>query len=237
LATTLNKEVDCNQNSTFTPPAYPTYTPYTYPAAIPASDQYLGYQAVGLSSDYRSSVASTTLNWATGTDGVGVPPSNLVQGVDWGQCSGKAYPGGDYYGLKDIGGQGSYLAGAITEAQYLLGQNARPGTTNAIIVVSDGAMTSKSFDSNPCATAVHAAAQATAAGTAVYSIGYGADSTACPDSTGITALQTMQGIASTPQTFFNQPSSGDLTTAFQQVATDLTDSRLIPECSAAPPAC
>jgi Flp pilus assembly protein TadG len=231
-ASTLNKEVDCNSGSTFTT-ATPTWTPYTYNSGqsdggIPASDQYLGYQAVGLSSDYRPSVANTTLNATT---------SKLVESVDWGQCSGGSYPNGDYYGLKDIGGQGSYLAGSITEAQHLLNVNARPGTTNAIIVLSDGQLNSKSFDSNPCASAISAAAQAKAAGTEIYSIGYGADGTACPDSTRITALQTMQGIASTPQTFFNQPSAGDLTTAFQQVATDLTDSRLIPDCSAAPPAC
>jgi hypothetical protein len=47
----------------------------------------------------------------------------------------------------------------------------------------------------------------------------------------------MTNIASNSGTFFNQPTSGDLTAAFQQVATDLTDSRLIPDCSAAPPAC
>ena len=127
--TTLDKEVDCNQSSTFTV-TYPTWTPYTYTAPqIPAGDQYLGYQAVGLSSDYRPSVASTTLNATTST---------LVESVDWGQCPGGTYPGGNYYGLKDIGGQGSYLAGAITEAQNVLNQNARTGATNAIVILSDG---------------------------------------------------------------------------------------------------
>jgi hypothetical protein len=47
----------------------------------------------------------------------------------------------------------------------------------------------------------------------------------------------MTAIASSSQTFYNQPSSGDLTTAFQQVATDLTDSRIIPDCTVAPPGC
>ena len=228
-ATILNKEVDCNSGSSFST-TYPTYTPYTYPAAIPAGDKYLGYQAVGLSSDYRPSVANTTLSSTT---------SKLVEGVDWGQCPGGAYPGGDYYGLKDIGGQGSYLAGAITEAQHLLNVNARPGATNAIIVLSDGQLNKPSTftDNNPCHSAVSAATQAKAAGTVVYSIAYGADGTACPDATSITALQTMKGIASNSQTFYNQPTGGDLTQAFQQVATDLTDARLIPDCTAAPPAC
>ncbi len=58
---------------------------------------------------------------------------------------GNKYPGGDYYGIKDIGGQGSYLAGAITEAQYMLATTADAhdrGTTypvtNAIVILSDG---------------------------------------------------------------------------------------------------
>jgi Putative Flp pilus-assembly TadE/G-like/von Willebrand factor type A domain len=229
-ATIMNKEVDCNSGSSFTT-TYPTYTPYTYPAAIPLGDQYLGYQAVGLSSDYRPSVANTTLNSTT---------SNVVEGVDWGQCPGGTYPGGNYYGLKDIGGQGSYLAGSITEAQHLLNVNARPGTTNAIIVLSDGQLNDpKTFtDNNPCTSAIGAATQAKAAGTTIYAIAYGSNGTRCPDtSNSYTDVQTMQDIASGTETFYDQPTSGDLTQAFQQVATDLTDSRLIPDCTAAPPGC
>ena len=39
-------------------------------------------------------------------------------------------------------------------------------------------------------------------------------------------------MASSSETFFNQPTAGDLTAAFQQVGEDLTDSRLIPDCTA-----
>ena len=185
---------------------------------------------MGLSSDYRPSVANTTLSSTT---------SKVVEGVDWGQCPGGVYPGGDYYGLKRPAGQGSYLAGAITEAQHLLNVNARPGATNAIIVLSDGALNKPATftDNSPCHSAISAATQATAAGTTVYSIAYGADGTACPDATSITALQTMTDIASNSETFYNQPSGSSLTAAFQQVATDLTDSRLIPSCTVAPPGC
>jgi hypothetical protein len=234
VKTILNKEIDsplpCSSSTTFAT-TYPTWTPYVYPAAIPAGDRYLGYQAVALSSDFRPSVGNTTLNWTT---------SPLVESVDWGQCSGSKFPGGtDAYGLKSIGGQGSYLAGAITEAQYLLGVNARAGATNAIIVLSDGQMTAPSTftDNNPCRSAVSAATQAKAAGTVVYSIAYGSDGTRCPDSTRITDLQTMQDIATDSQTFYNQPAAGDLTAAFQQVATDLTGARIIPDCTVAPPGC
>jgi hypothetical protein len=232
-STILNKEVDCNASSSFAV-NYPPWTAYTASSTppnfgVPTSDQYLGYQAVGLSSDYRPSVANTTLNWTT---------SQLVESVDWGQCPGMTYPGaGDNYGLKDIGGLGSYLAGSITEAQHLLDVNARPGATNAIIVLSDGQLTAmtqskNSFtDSTPCASAISAATQAKAAGTVIYAIAYGSNGTTCPNSSS-TDLQTMQGIASNSETFFNQPTSGDLTLAFQQVGTDLTNSRLIPNCVA-----
>jgi hypothetical protein len=229
-STNLNKEVDCNSSTNLTTVAYPTYTAYTYNAGsadggIPVGDVQTGYQAVGLSSDYRPSVLNTTLNWTT---------SSVVRAVDWGQCTGSAYPGGTYYGLKVIGGQGSALAGSITEAQHLLNVNSKVGVTNAIVVVSDGQLGS---GTNPCTAAVNAATQAKAAGTVVYSIAYGADATQCSDSTKPTSLATMTSLASSSQTFFNAPAASGLTAAFQQVATDLTDSRLIPECTAAPPAC
>jgi Putative Flp pilus-assembly TadE/G-like len=234
-STNLNKEVDCNSNTNLTTTPYPTYTPYTYPSAIPAGDVQIGYQAVALSSDYRPSVANTTLNWGTLATPATPATSNLVQAVDWGQCTGSTAPAGTYYGLKDVGGQGSALAGSITEAQQLLNVNAKVGVTNAIIVVSDGQLDSQT---NPCAAAISAAAQAKAAGTVVYSIAYGADSTRCGDATNPpTSLAAMTSIASSSQTFFNAPATSGLTAAFQQVAVDLTDSRLIPECTAAPPAC
>ena len=233
---TLNSDVDCNSTNSFTT-IYPTYAPYTYNATasdggIPASDAYLGYQVVGLSSDFRPSAANTTLNWTT---------SQLVESVDWGQCPGSTYPGaGNKYGLNDVGGQGSYLAGAITEAQHLLNANTRTGATNAIIVLSDGQLNApRGFtDTRPCGSAINAATQAKAAGTLIYAIAYGANGSACPDaSPRYTDLQTMQGIASNAETFFNQPASGDLTQAFQQVATDLGGSRIIPDCTVAPPGC
>ena len=238
-ATTTDREIDCTNYPSSKPAfkvTYPTYTPYTYSATqpnggIPTSDEYSGYQAVGLSSDYRPSVSNTTLNATT---------SNLVEAVDWGQCPGGTYPGGNYYGLKDIGGQGSYLAGAITEAQYQLTQApARQGVTNAIIVLSDGELNQPSTftDNNPCQSAVNAATQAKAAGTVIYSIAYNSSGNCADTSKTITALSAMQQIASNSETFFNQPTSGDLTSAFQQVGEDLTDSRLIPDCTQAPPAC
>ncbi len=237
---TLTDETDCNTTESFAD-LYPQWTPYTYPGAIPASDEYLGYQAVALSSDYRPSVANTTLNSTT---------SNLVESVDWGECPSQAYPSSATnpynYGLKDIGGHGSYLAGAITEAQYLLQQNQRAGATNVIVIESDGEMTEPTTFSNgtqsktPCLDAYNAAAQAKAAGTTVYTIEYNSNGSCGPDSPTDTydnADTLMQDMASNSGTYFNDPSAGDLTQTFQQVGTDLTDSRLIPDCTAAPPGC
>jgi hypothetical protein len=233
---TLAKEVDCNNGESFSD-TYPTWTPYTYNASqpdggIPTSDDYLGYQAVGLSSDFRPSAANTTLNGTT---------SNLAEAVGWGQCSGGTYPGGNYYGLKDIGGQGSYLAGAITEAQHLLDVNARPGVENAIIVESDGQLNDpKTFtDDDPCYSAIQAAAQAKAAGTTIYAIAYGDNGTQCPRKNygSYTDVQTMQDIASSPSTFFNQPTAGSLTSTFTQIGDSLSSARLIPDCTLPPPNC
>lgn len=234
-ASTLDDEIDCKATDLFSD-TYPTYTPYTYSSTksdggIPSSDDYLGYQAVGLSSDYRSSVAATALNSTT---------SNIVEAVDWGQCPGGTYPGGNFYGVKVIGGQGSYLAGAITEAQHLLDQNARAGAQNVIIVESDGQLNNpKTFtDNNPCNSAIEAATQAKAAGTLIYALAYGSNGTECPDTNySYTDVQTMDDIASNSETFFDEPSAGDLTAAFQQIGVDLSDSRLIPDCTAAPPNC
>jgi Flp pilus assembly protein TadG len=234
-STILKEETDCKSSDSFAD-TYPTYSAYTYSSSktdggIPTADDYSGYEAVGLSSDYRPSVASSTLNATT---------SSVVEAVDWGQCSGGTYPGADYYGLKDIGGQGSYLAGAITEAQHLLNQNARAGAQNAIIVESDGQLNDpKTFtDKNPCTSAINAATQAKAAGTTIYAIAYGSNGTECPDtSNNYTDVETMEDIATSGETFFNEPTAGDLTAAFGQVGVDLSDSDLIPDCTQAPPNC
>jgi len=232
---TLNKEIDCSSSSSFAV-TYPTYQSYTYNSGqpdggIPAADDYIGYQAIALSSDYRPSSANATLNSTT---------SNLVASLDWGQCPGVVYPNGDYYGLKDIGGQGSYLAGAITEAQHLLNVNARAGAKNVIIVLSDGQMNNpKTFtDKNPCNSAVQAATQATAAGTTIYAIAYGSNGTVCPD-TGYTYTdkQVMQDIASSAKTFFYDPNNGGLTGTFATIGTALGDPRLIFDCPPAPATC
>jgi len=108
------------------------------------------------------------------------------------------------------------------------------------------------YRSTPCHQAVSSAQAAAAAGTAVYAIAYdtgsvqcwgwrstgtGTDGKSCNKTNGyqfrcleqpnITALTMVQGIASDPSKFYNQPNAADLTSVFQQIAQDLSGPELI----------
>lgn len=212
--------------------ARPRIAPYSYPT-LPT------YQVVNWSSDYRTSSSAKSL----------ASKSNLV--VAAGGVSGCS-------GLQSIGGDGTYYAGVIYAAQAALQAIATKGTQNVMIVLSDGdanapanvmpgaSTTSGTYPStkNQCAQAVTAAQAATAAGTRVYTIAYGATSGGCyTDASGITPCQTMQQMASSPQYFYSdytaaagngacvsasQPVSG-LNQIFTQIASGLTLARLIPD--------
>ncbi|HEX3617135.1 MAG TPA: hypothetical protein VHU61_11400 [Solirubrobacteraceae bacterium] len=191
------------QNSTGT-----LFTPYASPGYV---DNFPGYEAVPLSSDYLTD-SGGTVGLATG--------SNLVESVYWAQCTAAEangngagnFPGGDYYGIKDIGGQGSYLAGAITEAQYLLAEAAAAQPTrtingtaypvsSGIVILSDGELNDPksgsdgvdpdatsgniSFSSTqPCEDALKAATAAQNAGTVIFSIAYDDSGGDCDDGSG-----------------------------------------------------
>ena len=104
----------------------------------------------------------------------------------------------------------------------------------------------------PCQSAVNSADAAAAAGTWVYGIAYDTASTSCwgwkstgtgtdgqscakqngyqfrcAEQPAITATSMVQGVASDPTRFFNQPNPGDLTAIFKRIATDLTGARLL----------
>jgi Flp pilus assembly protein TadG len=204
------------------------YPPWVEPtggtlSAIPSSDSgsaAAGYEAVGLSSDYRTSgsTTSTALN----------PSSDLVKSVSTYACSTTAWPGsysttinrqtttvnGDFYGIKEIDGHGSYLAGAVTYAEYALLTASRASTTTPVIVIeSDGDLDTPSNNSvnwapptssssaaayeafeDPCLSAIEAADQAKAAGVAVYSIQFDAANEPCADD----STDTRSGVTSGP---------------------------------------
>jgi len=131
--------------------------------------------------------------------------------------------------LTNKGGQGSYAAEVITKAQATLAATTN-NATNVIIFLSDGdynaTQTNLSGQSskvaNQCAQAVTAAQTATAAGTQVFSVAYGAStssSSSCgSDSpTHISACTTMQTIASSSSKFYSTDSICSSTNAFSSL--------------------
>jgi Flp pilus assembly protein TadG len=196
------------------------------------------YTVVPLSSDFLTSDTSGTLN--TGT-------SHLADAVYWTNQSGCS---SSKYGLQDPGGAGTYYAGVINEAQAALAKLS--GSVNAMIAVSDGAAnatqsdfvsgTSSTYYTNDCQQAVNAAQNATAAGTQVYSIAYGAStspSASCTtDSPAISGCTTMMEIASQPSMFYSDDADGcvssanptltSLSQAFAAIGYSFTFTRVLP---------
>jgi hypothetical protein len=149
--------------------------------------------------------------------------------------TGKTYEPGDqvivsstYYSYK---GSGPSVSSATT----------KPGTGASWATYwtkLSGASATKA--ANQCAGAVAAAAQAKAAGTRVYSIGYSPSTSASgscsTDSPAISACQTMRSIASDPSTFYSttttascQPGTGmSLNSIFYSLAQTFNNSRLLP---------
>jgi hypothetical protein len=240
----LAEEINCTAGSTFADEYPPWQDPTT--AGILSSDAYVGYQAVGLSSDYRLQDASADTTASTSTS------SNIVEALYWGTCTPATYPAGtgnnpNAYGLKDVGGVGSYLAGAISDAQYELQQNARAGATNVIVIESDGELnptttfSDGSTSTTACTDAYNAAAEAKAAGDTIYTIEYDSDGT-CGDGSGAwgDADTLMTGMASSTSDAHEVNGAGDLTAPFQAVGDSIgsgAKSTLIPVCTQAPPAC
>jgi len=208
------------------------------------------YQIVPFSSDYRTSDTATSLDSS----------SDLVIAAGGGCSSGLGAPGGE----------GTFYAGVIDTAQSALATAAanRPNTKNVMILVSDGEANATTAlgmayptpkpstfysASGQCQQAVTEAQAAASAGTTVYSVAYGAQSTGCTTDSGTysSPVCTMQGIANSPtsnapgyvqnnQNFFTDVTSvtsgcassarstGTLNQIFQAISDDLTVSRLIP---------
>jgi hypothetical protein len=263
-ATAVADETNCSSTETFsvTYPPWENYTDQvgavgqipssalnfnttTYPYHDTVGDAYSGYLIVPLANDFQTTSGGVT--------SLNVSSSKVVQAVDWGETGCTNFPGNDDYGVKDIGGQGSYLAGAITAAQYALGQapatnSAGQTITKAMIILSDGEFGAPNSgkdgvspgssgnvgwsSSIPCQDALNAATQAKNAGTLIFSIAYNSSGNCGPDGTGGytgTAANLMKQLATTGDFI---ATSGDLTTAFGQAASQLTgNSQLTPDCA------
>jgi Flp pilus assembly protein TadG len=200
-----------------------TIVPYGTPSSSPPY-----FTIVQLSSDYKTS----------NTSGLNAGGSDVVDTVSWASQTGCSANNPTKYGLQDPGGESTYYAGVIAEANNDLSnlQVPRANMQSAIILLSDGdAEASKSDFSaaalaanptiyeNECHQAIKAAANA--AGTQnlkgmnnwVYAIAFAAStstSSSCKTDTAaepISGCQTMYDIASDPNKFYNdggKPSDG-----------------------------
>ena len=107
-----------------------------------------------------------------------------------------------------------------------------------MIFLSDGAANyggnsePASYRNQPCHAGVNSANTAKAQGTTVYSIGYDLDGVngvyeRCQtrsngiESPNMNALEAMQQIASSPDTFYNKPLPGQLNSIFDRIASDI----------------
>ena len=215
-ATQAPRDYDCSST-----PA-PTIAKYN---ASPA------YEILPLGSDYRVSAAAG-LN----------TNSNLVRAARGGASNCQQ-------GISAIGGVGTYYSDAITTAQSALISEGRTSAQKVLILLSDGDASAKSGDiasgklANQCAQAITAAKAATTAGTWVYSIAYGASTSATgscsTDSPKISACSTLQQIASDSTKFFSDTVGGsstctsaansitNLSSIFSAIVTDVTGVRLV----------
>lgn len=132
----------------------------------------------------------------------------------------------------------------IAAAQSALTTTGRAGVQKVIIFLSDGDASASSSNvgsakyANQCHQGITAAQAATAAGTKVYALAYGASTSAgssCgTDSPQISACSTLQQMASSPSMFYSDNASGctssansvtELVSIYSQVGTSLSSPR------------
>jgi Flp pilus assembly protein TadG len=188
----------------------------TFPGLLASSDAAYDYQncGTGMASKYISqyagppttsppyfTIVQPSSNYKTSDSGsLNGSSSNLIQAVDWqdgNNCT------ASQYGLQALGGEGTYYAGIIAEAQTDLSALSAPRSSmqSAIILLSDGAAnstwnsngcngnpancdytsgTTSTYGQNDCHQAVSAAQRAAATKNAaglttwVYAVGFGA---------------------------------------------------------------
>ena len=232
-----------------------TSTAYTFPSASATSYNPSGsgtgtYQLTQFLSDYRTSDAATSLNSASSL----VKAAGAVSGC--GSMQPSNYDGvyGTYYAGAIYAAQAALLAeqAANPGSQNVMillsdGDSTAPQYNGSYNVMPSPATANGLYPSwvNECNQAVTAASVATATGTRVYSVAYGSPQTGCASDTSpiISPCQTMANIASASQYFFsdyNQSGSNStcfsneqpvtsLSGIFTQIASDLTNGRLIPD--------
>jgi Flp pilus assembly protein TadG len=129
--TSAPNDASCSSTSTITPEAYSCYQSTSAPCPSAGTT----YQIVGLSNNYKASNTSTSLASTGSTSSLINATCQSGSSIDQNGVSGSC---GTCQGNKAVGGEGTYLAGAINAAQSILTTNAAPGVQNVIIVLSDG---------------------------------------------------------------------------------------------------
>ncbi|HMG86099.1 MAG TPA: pilus assembly protein TadG-related protein [Terracidiphilus sp.] len=195
-ANTTTYDTDCSGTA-------PTILPYTTPVKGATWSA-----PTGTAGTYQ--LTTYTSNWTSSNQVGGAlsSSSSLVNGVGG--------PTGSCSGIDSVGGDGTYYAGAIYAAQSSLvaAKAAAPGSRNIMIILSDGDASASSgkMQSPPgtnvghngntypslddqCHQAITAAQYATANGTTVYSIAYGASSSGCSTDTGGLSISPCQAMA------------------------------------------
>lgn len=196
------------------------------------------YQVVGFSSNYASQDPTSQSN--SGAQNTSLLTNSLLV---------NATGGGGCAGLQAVGGASTYFAEVIYQAQadlaaqYTTRLNAGQQTQNVMIILSDGDAEASTSDFgsatgmnyktatypsyfDECEQAVQAAAAATNAGTTVYTVAYGTQSSGCntdassytvkvsgttyknPSASNLTPCQAMQKMASSSSTFYSDYVAG-----------------------------
>ena len=207
--------------------------PYTFPAtgATTYSPTGATYQILGYLNNYQVYPVPKSGPALSGS-------SNLVMAAGGAsKCT----------GMQNPGGEDTYYAGVIYAAQASLiaEQTGNPNSKNAMIILTDGeaqatkndlgssATSNGTYPSyvNECGQAITAAQAAATAGTRVYTVAYGSQSSGCTTDTsgfskGVTPCQTMQQMASDSKYFYsdyNQSGSGSTCQSASQPVTSLND--------------
>jgi Flp pilus assembly protein TadG len=222
------------------------------------------YQVVPLSSNFRTSDSTTGTSPLTTSTTVSSTSPSIVNAV-----GGNSYFGGTgCTGMSAKGGVSTYYAGALFAAQMYLANNSRTNAQNVIILLSDGDANNASFNGSDkfstggnypsnidgCQQAYQIATAAKAAGTKIYTVGYGVASGGCESDSGDktpagnswTACSALRDIASSDANFFvdtSSANSGDcahatsvtmngktntLSAIFTAIVGDLSLPRLVP---------
>ncbi|MGA8085862.1 MAG: VWA domain-containing protein [Terracidiphilus sp.] len=234
-------------NDTTCPSGNPTTAPYSTPTPGASWTAPTGASATYQISDYLSDYSSNNQKG-------GSLNSSSSLGIATGASGSR-----NCTGMQTPGGEGTYYAGVIYAAQSSLdaAAAANPGSENIMIILSDGDANSSSISGgkhsgnvygsldDQCQQAISAAQYATAQGTTVYTIAYGASSSGCSTDksgplAGVSACTTMKDMASVPGDFYSDATASaytgecdsansySLDSIFTSIAAKFTNARLVP---------